>query len=147
MIKEDHVNVLIFWSVNCQHCRRELPLINAWLKQNQDGLNVISAAGVPDAVTKTRTDEESLALSRTFFKLCRENDARLALTEAAAVSHAQAEPHPSDTNRSGSPSQSFANSNMAAPSRPIVYCNPHGYPKGCAASGMAGGLPPLTAAA
>ena len=57
MIKKDSVNVLIFWSVNCQHCRRELPLINAWLKQNQDGLNVISAAGVPDAVTKTRTKE------------------------------------------------------------------------------------------
>lgn len=57
MIKKDHVNVLIFWSVNCQHCRRELPLINAWLRQNQDGLNVITAAGVPDDVTKTRTKE------------------------------------------------------------------------------------------
>ena len=57
MIKEDHVNVLIFWSVNCQHCRRELPLINAWLRQNQEGFNVISAAGVPDDVTRTRTKE------------------------------------------------------------------------------------------
>ena len=57
MIKKDHVNVLIFWSVNCQHCRRELPMINAWLRQNQDGLNVITAAGVADDVTKTRTKE------------------------------------------------------------------------------------------
>ena len=57
LIKKDHVNVLIFWSVNCQHCRRELPVINAWLRQNQEGLNVISAAGVPDDVTKTRTKE------------------------------------------------------------------------------------------
>ncbi|NIM01769.1 MAG: redoxin domain-containing protein [Acidobacteria bacterium] len=57
MIKDDHVNVLIFWSVNCQHCRRELPLINAWLRQNREGLNVISAAGVSDDVTKTRTKE------------------------------------------------------------------------------------------
>jgi len=57
LIKKDHVNVLIFWSVNCQHCRRELPLINAWLRQNQDGLNVISAAGVADDVTKKRTKE------------------------------------------------------------------------------------------
>jgi peroxiredoxin len=57
LIKKDHVNVLIFWSVNCQHCRRELPLINAWLRKNQDGLNVITAAGIPDDVTKTRTKE------------------------------------------------------------------------------------------
>ncbi len=57
MIKKDHVNVLIFWSVNCQHCRRELPLINAWLRKNQEGLNVISAAGISDDVTKTRTKE------------------------------------------------------------------------------------------
>ena len=57
MIKKDHVNVLIFWSVNCQHCRRELPIINAWLRQNQEGLNVITAAGVADDVTKTRTKE------------------------------------------------------------------------------------------
>jgi peroxiredoxin len=57
LIKKDHVNVLIFWSVNCPHCRRELPIINAWLRQNQEGLNVISAAGVSDNVTKTRTKE------------------------------------------------------------------------------------------
>jgi len=57
MIKKDHVNVLIFWSVNCQHCRRELPIINAWLRQNQEGFNVITAAGVADDVTKTRTKE------------------------------------------------------------------------------------------
>lgn len=57
LIKKDHVNVLIFWSVNCQHCRRELPIINAWLRQNQEGLNVITAAGVSDDVTKTRTKE------------------------------------------------------------------------------------------
>ena len=57
LIKKDHVNVLIFWSVNCQHCRRELPIINAWLRKNQDGLNVITAAGIADDVTKTRTKE------------------------------------------------------------------------------------------
>lgn len=57
LIKKDHVNVLIFWSVNCQHCRRELPLINAWLRQNQEGLNVFSAAGVSDEATKARTKE------------------------------------------------------------------------------------------
>ena len=57
LIKKDHVNVLIFWSVNCQHCRRELPIINAWLRQNQEGLNVITAAGIADDVTKTRTKE------------------------------------------------------------------------------------------
>lgn len=57
LIKKDHVNVLIFWSVNCPHCRKELPLINAWLRQNKADLNVISAAGISDDVTKTRTRE------------------------------------------------------------------------------------------
>ena len=55
LIKKDHVNVLIFWSVNCPHCRKELPLINAWLRQNREGYNVVSAAGVPDEDTKART--------------------------------------------------------------------------------------------
>ncbi len=57
MLKTDQVNVLIFWSVNCPHCRKELPLINAWLRQNREGFNVVSAAGIVDADTKARTKE------------------------------------------------------------------------------------------
>ena len=32
-------------------------MINAWLRQNQESFNVISAAGIPDDDTKARTKE------------------------------------------------------------------------------------------
>ena len=58
MIKKDKVNVLIFWSVNCPHCRKELPAINAWLREHPESkLNVVSVAGIPDLATKSRTKE------------------------------------------------------------------------------------------
>lgn len=57
MLKKDHVNVLIFWSVDCPHCRKSLPEINTWLKQNHAGFNVISAARVDNETSKTKTKE------------------------------------------------------------------------------------------
>jgi peroxiredoxin len=58
LFARDKLNVLIFWSVDCSHCRRSLPEINAWLKQNQnEPLNVVSAAYVTDAATATKTKE------------------------------------------------------------------------------------------
>jgi thiol-disulfide isomerase/thioredoxin len=58
MIKKDKVNVLIFWSVTCPHCRKELPAINAWLREHPESkLNVVSVAGIPDLATKSRTKE------------------------------------------------------------------------------------------
>lgn len=57
MLAEDKVNVLIFWSVDCPHCRTALPEINAWLLKHSDGLNVVSAAKVTSEATKTKTQE------------------------------------------------------------------------------------------
>lgn len=57
MISPEKLNVLIFWSVDCPHCRSSLPEINAWLKENSEGLNVISAAAVTSEATKIRTRE------------------------------------------------------------------------------------------
>jgi len=57
MLKKDHVNLLIFWSVDCPHCRKSLPEINAWLKTNRAGFNVISAARVDNEAIKTKTKE------------------------------------------------------------------------------------------
>lgn len=51
------LNVLIFWSVDCPHCRQLLPEINTWLKQNPSGVNVISAAMVTNPAIKTKTQE------------------------------------------------------------------------------------------
>jgi protein-disulfide isomerase len=57
MIAPNKVNVLIFWSVDCPHCKASLPKLNEWLKGHSDGMNVISAARITDDATKARTAE------------------------------------------------------------------------------------------
>ena len=57
MLASDKVNVLIFWSVDCPHCKASLPKLNDWLKDHDAGLNVISAARVTDDATRARTAE------------------------------------------------------------------------------------------
>jgi peroxiredoxin len=57
MLANNKVNVLIFWSVDCPHCKASLPKLNEWLKGHPEGLNVISAARVTDDATKARTAE------------------------------------------------------------------------------------------
>jgi len=57
MLDSEKVNVLVFWSVDCGHCRVSLPELNAWLKTQPEGFNVISAAGVSSEALKARTRE------------------------------------------------------------------------------------------
>jgi peroxiredoxin len=57
MLSSTKVNVLVFWSVDCPHCKASLPKLNDWLKGHQEGMNVIGAARVTDDATKTRTAE------------------------------------------------------------------------------------------
>jgi peroxiredoxin len=76
LIKKDAVNVLIFWSVNCPHCRKELPLINAWVRQNKEQLNVISAASITDDATRTRT-KEFCDLNRFVFPTLVDRDGKI----------------------------------------------------------------------
>jgi thiol-disulfide isomerase/thioredoxin len=57
MLSSDKLNVLIFWSVDCPHCKASLPKLNDWLKGHAAGMNVISAARITDDATKTRTAE------------------------------------------------------------------------------------------
>jgi thiol-disulfide isomerase/thioredoxin len=57
MLASDKVNVLIFWSVDCPHCKASLPKLNEWLKGHAEGMNVISAARITDDATKARTAE------------------------------------------------------------------------------------------
>lgn len=57
MLDDSKLNVLIFWSVDCPHCRESLPEINDWLKKNPDGINVVSAAKVTGDASETRTRE------------------------------------------------------------------------------------------
>jgi peroxiredoxin len=57
MLAPDKLNVLIFWSIDCPHCRKTLPEINDWLKANGSGMNVIGAAKVTDEATRVKTKE------------------------------------------------------------------------------------------
>ncbi len=57
MLDPEQVNVLVFWSVDCPHCKKTMPQINDWLKQNPGGINLVSAAKVTSDVMKTRTKE------------------------------------------------------------------------------------------
>jgi peroxiredoxin len=57
LLDDSKVNVLIFWSVDCPHCRKSLPEINSWLREHPDDVNVISCASVRDEADKTKTKE------------------------------------------------------------------------------------------
>lgn len=57
MQAKDKLNVLVFWSVDCGHCRESLPKINEWLKSHSAGVNVVSAAMVDDSATRKKTLE------------------------------------------------------------------------------------------
>lgn len=57
LIDEGKVNVLIFWSVNCGHCRKSLPEISRWLREHPEGVNVLSCATAPTATTRAKTKE------------------------------------------------------------------------------------------
>ena len=57
LLKGGAINVLIFWSVDCPHCQKSLPELNAWLKDNSQGVNVVSAAKVTNDATRVKTRE------------------------------------------------------------------------------------------
>ena len=64
------VNVLVFWTQDCPHCRKSLPAIEAWYREHPDGVNVVTIAQVSGETGRVRTEEyirrENLALP-TFF--------------------------------------------------------------------------------
>lgn len=57
LMASDKVNVLVFWSVTCPHCQKELPKLNTWLQGHKDGINVVTAARVDNDQMKTKTQE------------------------------------------------------------------------------------------
>jgi thiol-disulfide isomerase/thioredoxin len=57
MLDSQKVNVLMFWSVDCPHCRETLPELNEWLKSNSEGINVVGAARVGNDASREKTQE------------------------------------------------------------------------------------------
>ncbi len=82
LLKDDKVNVLVFWSVDCPHCRKSLPELSAWLKENPEGFNVISAAKVTSEAGLIKT-KEFCELNEIAFPTLIDQD--LAIAEAYQV--------------------------------------------------------------
>lgn len=57
LLAADRVNVLIFWSVDCPHCREVLPRINEWSRQQGERINVIGCARVSNDAMRVKTEE------------------------------------------------------------------------------------------
>jgi len=57
LLDDKRLNVLIFWSVDCSHCRKMLPEINSWLEEHPDEINLISAANVTSDAARDKTRE------------------------------------------------------------------------------------------
>jgi peroxiredoxin len=57
LLAQGKVNVLVFWSVDCPHCKKSLPEMNRWITENGGDVNVISVARVTNDASRTQTKE------------------------------------------------------------------------------------------
>jgi peroxiredoxin len=57
MFMKDRLNVLVFWSVDCPHCRKSVPRLNDWLKGQAGKINAIGVVAVANDAVKTKTEE------------------------------------------------------------------------------------------
>jgi peroxiredoxin len=57
LLASDKVNVLVFWSVDCGHCKQSIPKINEWVSKKGSDVNVISVARVTNDTLRTQTKE------------------------------------------------------------------------------------------
>ena len=57
LFASDKINVIVFWSVDCPHCKKAMPKLSDWFKTHPDGVNIVTAAKVSDEAGKTRTEE------------------------------------------------------------------------------------------
>lgn len=55
LLDDEKVNVLVFWSVDCPHCRKQLPELNAWIQENPGRTNLVGCATVADEKDAGRT--------------------------------------------------------------------------------------------
>ncbi len=57
ILSPDRVNILIFWSVDCPHCRKALPEINTFAREHANKFNIVTVARVDNDAVKTKTEE------------------------------------------------------------------------------------------
>ena len=76
LIDSDKINVLIFWSVNCPHCRESLPEISDWVAEHPESINVVSCASVDNEMARAKTSE-FCELNDFSFKTLFDKDSRI----------------------------------------------------------------------
>jgi thiol-disulfide isomerase/thioredoxin len=57
MIDPDNLNVLVFWSVDCPHCRKSVPAFNRWIKQSPGIANVATVVKASNEAMRVQTEE------------------------------------------------------------------------------------------
>jgi thiol-disulfide isomerase/thioredoxin len=55
LLDAQRVNVMVFWSVDCPHCKKSLPVLNDWVREHPGEVNVVSLANVTDDTQKLKT--------------------------------------------------------------------------------------------
>ena len=56
-VTDGKVTLLVFWSPDCGHCKKELPVINAYYKTHRADLNIVGIVRTKDAGFRQRTTD------------------------------------------------------------------------------------------
>ena len=56
-ITDGKLTLLVFWSPDCGHCKKELPAINAYYKTHREDLNIVGIVRTKDAGFRQRTTD------------------------------------------------------------------------------------------
>jgi peroxiredoxin len=74
MLSRERLNVLIFWSVNCPHCKQLMPEIGAWVREHPGELNIVAVAPAESEATRVKTLEFIKANDLPFPTMVDEDD-------------------------------------------------------------------------
>lgn len=54
-IADGKLTLLVFWSPDCGHCKKEMPILNAFFRQHREALNIIGVVKVGNDGVRKRT--------------------------------------------------------------------------------------------
>lgn len=57
LLDPNKLNVLVFWAIDCPHCRKSLPEIGQYIRGNPPGVNVVTVARCDNDAMRTKTRE------------------------------------------------------------------------------------------
>lgn len=77
LLASNKITVLVFWSVDCPHCKQTLPKMNEWVRGNAEAVNFVSIARVTNDALRTQT-EEFARLNRFVFPTLLDRDFEVA---------------------------------------------------------------------